>query len=152
MCVFCCCSINDNFINPAQETVTILADMEHFWVRFNSANIDCVCLADEKAALKLQNRRLKDQLKRYLTNVTLVEGSGGTADAKLRPNSMLVVRCGTAATARDDCGGGGSGSGVQQRPRRPVTCIEANLSQAVRSRSLVTPKVRMPDVFAYDRY
>lgn len=129
--------------------MAIIADMEHFWVRFNSANIDCACLAEEKAALKMENRQLKDQLKMYLTNVTIAEGSGGIVHAKLRPSSMRVERCGTATLTTAS---GADRAKQRQQRRRPVTCIEGNLSQAVRSRSLVDAKVRMPDVYAFINY
>lgn len=138
--------------------MAILSDMENFWMRYNNASIDCACLAEEKATLKSENRQLKDQLKMYLTNVTIVEGSGGTAKAKLRPSSMRVERC--EMTVASGSGGGGDGfgkSGVglysSKQRRRPVTCIEGNLSQAVRSRSLIESRVaRMPDVYAQINY
>lgn len=131
-----------------QETLTILSDMEHFWMRFNNATIDCACLADEKSVLKQQNRNLKNKLKMYLTNVTLTQGSGGSPDEQLRPKSMRVDRCGASVNGyAQEVLNGGESNRLHQR-RRPVTCIEGNLSQAVRSRSLVEPRVRMPDVYA----
>lgn len=139
-----------------QDTMAILSDMEYFWTRYNNASLDCACLAEEKATLKAENRQLKDQLKMYLTNVTLVEGSGGTAKAKMRPSSMRVERCemSTVMMTASNIGGGGiAATGGGQRRRRPVTCIEGNLSQAVRSRSLVESRVaRMPDVYACINY
>lgn len=109
-------------------------------MRFNNATIDCACLADEKSVLKQQNRNLKNKLKMYLTNVTLFEGSGGRADAKLRPNSMRVERCGAAVTLYAQEVLNGDASNRLHQRRRPVTCIEGNLSQAVRGRSLVASK------------
>lgn len=124
--------------------------MDVFWSRFNGARIDCACLAEEKAELKKENRLLKEQLKTYLTNVTINDGSGGNVKDKLRPSSMRIERYGYA----DELGSSTKGVDIlHQKPqtrRRPVTCIEANLTPAVRSHKLVTASraTRMPDVYA----
>lgn len=129
-------------------TAAILADMEQFWMRYNNASLDCAILADEKSALKAENRLLKNQLKLYLTTVTIAEGSGGSAEASIRPSSMRVERCVTAKSLGAIRLGPHHSQQQTVRRQRPVTCIEGNLSQAVRSRSLVESKVRMPDVYA----
>lgn len=126
--------------------MSILSDLENFWIRFNNARLDCACLAEEKAVLKEENRDLKEKLKVYLTNVTIADGSGGNAREKLRPNSMRVERVGHIEF------GQGSSELIKNKllrqKRRPVTCIEANLCNAIRSRNLVSGRFKMPDVYA----
>lgn len=120
-----------------ENTMSILADMENFWIRYNNARLDCACLAEEKANLKEENRDLKEKLKMYLTNVTIADGSGGNVRDKLRPSSMKVERMIHVDLS----------SFHRDRKPRPVTCIEGNLSNAVRSRSLVERKLKMPSIF-----
>lgn len=129
-------------------------DMDAFWTRYNNARIDCACLAEEKDHLKKKNRMLKDQLKTYLTNVTINEGSGGRATEKLRPSSMRIERYGYSD---EFAGGGAKCTEFVQKPvarRRPVTCVEANLTPAVRSRKLLAASraSRLPDVYALVHY
>lgn len=132
-------------LNP----LSVNYDMDAFWTRFNNARIDCACLSEEKSELKKQNRLLKEQLKTYLTNVTINDGSGGNAKDKLRPSSMRIERYGYA----DEFGGSDKCVDFHQKAqprRRPVTCVEANFTPAVRSRSLVAASrsSKMPDVYA----
>lgn len=121
----------------------ILSDLENFWIRYNNVRIDCACLTEEKTSLKAENRDLKEKLKVYLTNVTIADGSGGNAREKLRPSSMKVERI-----ERIDFGNFSTKNGLLRQRQRPVTCIEGNLCNAVRSRSLVSGRFKMPDVFA----
>lgn len=122
--------------------MAVLTELDQFWIRFNNAQIDCACLGEEKAALLMENRDLKDKLKIYLTNVTIAEGSGGNAREKLRPSSMKVEKIGYI-----DFNNGEKLASLRVR-RRPVTCIEANLCNAVRSRSLVSNKLKLPNYFS----
>lgn len=125
--------------------MSILSDLENFWIRFNNARLDCACLAEEKAALKEENRDLKEKLKVYLTNVTIADGSGGNARENLRPSSMRVERVGhiefgqSSQTIKNGL--------LRQKPR-PVTCIEGNLCNAIRSRNLISGRYKMPNVYA----
>lgn len=118
----------------------VASNLENFWVRYNNARIDCACLSEEKAALKEENRELKERLKAYLTTVTIADGSGGNSRDKLRPSSMKIER-----VAYVDVNGNGV-RGLNRDRRRPVTCFnvvqEGNLSVAVRSRNLTLGKFR----------
>lgn len=125
----------------------VVSNLENFWLRYNSARIDCACLNEEKLALKEENRELKAKLKAYLTTVTIADGSGGNTKDKLRPSSMKVERVGHV-------GINGNGSrGLNRDRRRPVTCFstvqEGNLSVAVRSRNLTSGTFRKePEIYS----
>lgn len=117
--------------------MTILSKMDNFWIRYNSVRIDCACLVEEKTALKKENQELKAKLKIYLTNVTIAGGSGGDAKDKLRPSSMKVDKIGHVDYPAFNV----VTTGIGKLRRRPVTCIEGNLSNAVRSLALVKGKM-----------
>lgn len=121
----------------------VVSNLENFWLRFNSARIDCACLSEEKMALKEENRELKEKLKAYLTTVTIANGGGNVKD-KLRPSSMRVERVGHVELNNE-------GRGYKDR-RRPVTCCvvqEGNLSVAVRSKNLTSGKFRKePEIYS----
>lgn len=121
----------------------ILSKMENFWIRFNNARIDYACLNEEKQALKRENEELKMKLKVYLTNVTIAGGSGGNARDRLRPTSMKIERIPNFDLPRLP---------DKTERRRPVTCIEGNLSVAVRSQMLIKGKFKMPQIYAIQNY
>ncbi|KAJ6645550.1 Dynein regulatory complex subunit 2 [Pseudolycoriella hygida] len=128
-----------------EKTMFIVSNLENFWLRYNSARIDCACLNEEKLALKEENRVLKDKLKAYLTTVTIANGGGSVKD-KLRPSSMKVERIGHVEANN-------VGRCFNKDRRRPVTCVsvvqEGNLSVAVRSKHLTSGKFRKePEVYS----
>lgn len=112
---------------------------EYFWIRFNNAQIDCACLEEERVELRKDNARLKDKMRDYLKNVALSNGRIGSTKERLRPSSMKIERVVNIDLTQSANG--------QPRRRRPVTCIEANLCVAVRSRKLVENKAKIPSFF-----
>lgn len=126
-------------IDFKQVTLSVMSKTEYFWIRFNNAEIDCACLEEERAELRKENARLTDKLRDYLTNVALSNGRIGSTKERLRPSSMKIekvihIDLMPSANARP-------------RRRRPVTCIEGNLSVAVRSQKLAQNKPKIPSFF-----
>lgn len=113
-----------------------MSKTEYFWIRFNNAEVDCACLEEERIELRKENARLKDKLREYLTNVALSNGSIGSTKERLRPSSMKIEK-----VVHIDLTPSANG---KPKRRRPVTCIEANLSVAVRSQKLIQTKSKMP--------
>lgn len=114
---------------------TLQSQLDNFWRRYNKTKIDCACMKEEKQAMKTENSRLKALLKEYLVNVNIATGT--TIKSKYdkfiaRPQSMKVEKVvhidlnKTSAVKGDN----------KTMRRRPVTCIEANFSVAVRSQKL----------------
>lgn len=99
-------------------------------MRFNRTRIDCVCLREEKLSIQRQNKELKSKLKNYLVTVNMTCGHPiHHLDDKLanRPKSMKVERIEhIAISAKNEL------IKKTKIERRPVTCIEGNLSNAVR--------------------
>lgn len=125
---------------------SIQSQLEYFWRRYNKTKIDCACLKEEKQSMKLDNIRLKAALKDYLVNVTISTGSTiKTRDDKFipRPNSMKVEK-----VMHIDLTKTSAVKGEMNSRRRPVTCIEANMSNAVRSKSLVELRSRPLEIYA----
>lgn len=116
-----------------------MSKTEYFWIRFNNAEIDCACLEEERAELRKENARLTDKLRDYLTNVALSNGRIGSTKERLRPSSMKIEK-----VVHIDLMPSANG---KPRRRRPVTCIEGNLSVAVRSQKLVQNKPKIPSFF-----
>uniref|UniRef100_A0A182P6I3 Dynein regulatory complex subunit 2 n=1 Tax=Anopheles epiroticus TaxID=199890 RepID=A0A182P6I3_9DIPT len=126
---------------------------ESFWMRFNKARIDVACLREEKQQLIDQNEQLKAHLKDYLITVNM--NSGGPVESNVdllakRPTSMkieklvrideqVMVQEGTRKTVRFHA------SGVQ---RRPVTCIEGNLSNAIRNERLLEVRAKSSEIYS----
>lgn len=107
--------------------------MENFWIRFKNVEIDCACLEEERNVLKTENELLKQKLKEYLQDISVANGRiGSTKEDRLRPQSVKIERAICVASAPTP---------LTKQPR-PVTGIEGNLSIAVRSKSLVQPKIR----------
>lgn len=119
--------------------------LENFWARYNRARLDCACLQEEKQQLLLENKKLKAKIKDYLVSVTMKTGASSNQDAKLgnRPKSMKIEKMVHIDLA-------------QQRPKtnaerlkqRPVTCIEGNLSVAIRSHKLNEFKYKPKNIYA----
>lgn len=122
-----------------QITISVMSRTEYFWIRFNNAQIDCACLEEERIELRKDNARLKDKLREYLTNVALSNGRIGSTKERLRPSSMKIEK-----VVHIDLTSAANG---KPRRRRPVTCIEGNLSVAVRSQKLIQNKPKMPPFF-----
>lgn len=126
-----------------EDTAQLLSNLENFWLRYNRVRVDTSSLAEEKQSLRDENIRLKEKLKDYLTSVTATTGAGGTNETRLvnRPSSMRIERILHIDVTK-------SMSLNKPIKRRPVTCIEGNLSVAVRSRSLLNGKLKTPNIFS----
>lgn len=117
----------------------LLHHFENFWIRFNTARIDTATLDEERATLKEENKNLKNKLKDYLTNMTVATGAGvEVTDGRFvqRPSSMKIEKVIHIDLTKS--------TEVKHIKRRPVTCIEGNLSVAIRSQKLVQNKGRFP--------
>lgn len=99
-----------------------------FWMRFNRTRIDCVCLKEEKVTLQKQNKDLKLKLKHYLVAVNMTNGQPAQKNERFanRPSSMKIERVEHIAISKNQL------IKKSKLERRPVTCIEGNLSNAVR--------------------
>ncbi|XP_052901101.1 dynein regulatory complex subunit 2 [Anopheles moucheti] len=145
----------DSFKREVFDTAELF---ESFWMRFNKARIDVACLREEKQQLIDQNEQLKAHLKDYLITVNM--NSGGPVESHVdlltkRPTSMkieklvrideqVLVQEGTRKTVRFRAGG--------QRPeQRPVTCIEGNLSNAIRNVRLLGVRAKSSDIYSMVR-
>lgn len=112
-----------------QSIVHVYEKLDMFWMRFNRTRIDCVCLKEEKLSLQKQNKELKMKLKHYLVTVNMTNGQPAQRNERFanRPNSMKIERVEhIAITAKNQL------IKKSKNDRRPVTCIEGNLSNAVR--------------------
>jgi hypothetical protein len=121
------------FIFFSQNIINMYEKLEVFWMRFNRTRIDCVCLKEEKMSLQRQNKELKMKLKQYLVTVNMTAGCPATKNERFanRPSSMKVERVEhIAITAKNQL------IKKSKQERRPVTCIDANLSNAVRHMKL----------------
>lgn len=116
--------------------------LDMFWMRFNRTRIDCVCLSEEKMSLQKENKELKIKLKHYLVTVNMTSGQPALKTERFanRPSSMntlLIERVEhIAITDKNQL------IKKSKQDRRPVTCIEGNLSNAVRQMRLATRSVR----------
>lgn len=116
-----------------------MAKMEHFWTRHKNVEIDCACLEEERRILRKENEAVKEKLKQYLQEVAISNGRVGSTRERLRPNSMKIANDVVI----------GEPTKKLLPIRRPVTGVEGNLSVAVRSRSLLQPKVKMPQIHTF---
>lgn len=117
-----------------QLNLNVVSKMENFWIRFKNVEIDCACLEEERQGLRKENEMLKEKLKKYLEDVSMVNGRVGSSKERLRPQSMKIERLPSIASAPMP---------KTKEQRRPVTGVEGNLSVAVRSKSLVA-KIKTP--------
>ncbi|XP_050080494.1 dynein regulatory complex subunit 2 [Anopheles maculipalpis] len=147
-------STMDSFKRDVFDTVELF---ESFWMRFNKARIDVACLREEKQQLIDRNEQLKTHLKDYLITVNM--NSGGPVESHVdlltkRPTSMkieklvrideqVLVQEGTRKMVRFRTGG--------QQSCRPVTCIEGNLSNAIRNERLVGVRAKSSDIYSMVR-
>ena len=117
----------------SQHIIHMYEKIEVFWMRFNRTRIDCVCLKEEKSSLQKHNKELKMKLKHYLVTVNMTSGQPAQKNERFanRPSSMKVERVEhIAITAKNQL------IKKSKQERRPVTCIDANLSNAVRHMKL----------------
>lgn len=126
---------------------TLQNQLDYFWRRYNKTKIDCACMKEEKQALKTDNMRLKAVLKDYLVNInictgTTIKSSRGETFIP-RPHSMKVEK-----VMHIDLNKTSLGKGEMRARRRPVTCIEANMSVAVRSQKLLEMYDRPPEIYS----
>lgn len=128
-----------------EETAFVMDKMENFWLRYNNARIDCLCLEQERASLKSENLVLKQKLREYLTNMAISGGNAESSNERLRPHSMKVEKLVTIDLRKN---ASEMMSEKNRSKRRPVTCIEGNLSVAVRSQKLLEERVKIPDIFS----
>jgi hypothetical protein len=125
------CSMPTEFEEFKQQALDVTQRLEKFWMRYNNAKIDCSCLREEKVMLQADNHRLKLKIKNYLMNVNMAAGCvGNSRNGGLisRPQSMIVER-----VVHIDI----ESMKLRNKKKRPVTCIEANMSVAVRSVKLM---------------
>ena len=109
--------------------------MGNFWRRVNSARLDVTHLKREKTRLEAENVLLKSQLRDYLIDLNIQTGSNAHVNEYVskRPSSMMVERVASFEIGKTKSAG-------NRNLRRPFTCIEANFSNAVRSKALVAGK------------
>lgn len=118
--------------------MNVVSKTENFWIRFKNVEIDCACLEEERQILRNENQMLKDKLKQYLEDVSVVNGRIGSSKERLRPQSMKIERTISVASAP---------AAISQEKPRPVTGVEGNLSVAVRSKNLTLPKYKTANIF-----
>ena len=118
-----------------QGIIHMYEKLDMFWMRFNRTRIDCVCLKEEKMALQKENKELKLRLKHYLVTVNMTNGQPAQKNERFanRPSSMKIERVEhIAITDKNQL------IKKSKQDRRPVTCIEGNLSNAVRQLRIPT--------------
>ncbi|KAL9702788.1 hypothetical protein quinque_006306 [Culex quinquefasciatus] len=128
-----------------KETFGIAKKFENFWMRFNKARIDCACLQEEKQQLLEENERLKSQLKEYLITVNISNGGSLESNETLlaqRPSSMKVEKVMHIDLKLKAVRFSKNGQ------RRPVTCIEGNLSNAIRNDKLLEIKNKPTELYS----
>lgn len=118
---------------------------EKFWIRYNNAQIDCACLEKERSELRKQNALLKEKLKEYLTDISISNGRVGSTNERLRPSSMKVEKVVEIDLRTHPLLFVNGNHGPR---RRPVTCIEGNLSVAVRSEQINKAKSKAGNAFS----
>uniref|UniRef100_A0A182MYN6 Dynein regulatory complex subunit 2 n=1 Tax=Anopheles dirus TaxID=7168 RepID=A0A182MYN6_9DIPT len=124
---------------------------ESFWMRFNKARIDVACLREEKQQLLDQNEQLKAHLKDYLITVNM--NSGGPVESHedlltKRPASMRIeklVRIDEQVIVKESTRKMVRFHGHQHRP---VTCIEGNLSNAIRNERLLGVRAKSSVIYS----
>jgi hypothetical protein len=103
-------------------------------MRYNRTRIDCVCLQEEKSMLKSKNKALKNKLKHYLITLNMTSGQAAAEKNdhrfKSRPGSMKVEKIEKVYISNKQLI-------LKQKLKRPVTCIEGNLSNIVRHMKLM---------------
>lgn len=105
--------------------------LDNFWERYNRAYLERAALSLHKEALILENQQLTRGLQQYMA--TLAQGKGHPPS--LQP-SLRIARPVSTHIIREHInlmpGSGEEEKGKKQPKARPITCIEANTSIAVR--------------------
>lgn len=129
-----------------QNIVHLYDKLDIFWMRYNRTRIDCVCLKEEKSGLQKENKELTNKLKSYLVAVNMTSGHPvhNTYNHRYsnRPSSVKIERIEHITIS--------SKNEILKRTKfekRPVTCIEGNLSNAVRHIRIST-MLQTTDCFA----
>nr|CAD7423068.1 unnamed protein product [Timema monikensis] len=101
--------------------------LDNFWQRYNQAYLERAALSVHHEALKMENQQLQGALKHYLSNVTL-----GPHEAAALP--LPVARPGTSVRKKQHVTflPVTGVTPADRKKQRPVTCIEASTSIAVR--------------------
>lgn len=118
--------------------------MENFWIRYKNTELDCACLEEEKINLKKENEQLKDQLRKYLQNMSLTNGRVGSTKERLRPHSMKIEKLAQINVDAPKC----AVQVKQNLSQRPVTGIEGNLSAAIRSHQLTQRRIKPCSIYS----
>jgi hypothetical protein len=104
--------------------------LDNFWKRYNRAYLERAALTLHKEALVVENQQLTRGLQQYLATLAQGKSHPLTLQHSLtvaRPASTHIIR--EHINLMPDVGEEGS----KNQPRsRPITCIEANTSIAVR--------------------
>ncbi|KAJ4436913.1 hypothetical protein ANN_17045 [Periplaneta americana] len=104
--------------------------LDNFWRRYNRAHLECAALSLHREALILENQQLTRALQQYLA--TLAHGTEYSSQPSLtvaRPMSTRIIREHINLIPETN-------ESKERHKKyskiRPVTCIEANTSIAVR--------------------
>jgi hypothetical protein len=106
--------------------------LDNFWKRYNRAYLECAALSLHRDALILENQQLMRTLKQYLASMA----QGKEHPLQLQP-SLTVARPVSSHIIREHINLMPSASGEEEKAKRqpkvrPITCIEASTSIAVR--------------------
>lgn len=127
-------------------TYNNLAKMENFWVRYNRARLDCACLLEEKSNLEAQNKALKVKLRQYLVQMQMNSSVGAkqrAANIGDRPKSMKIEKMEHIDLTQQRR----QLTTKEKLRQRPATCIEGNLSNAIRSHRIVQRPFIPADIY-----
>ncbi|KAH8309632.1 hypothetical protein KR059_012596 [Drosophila kikkawai] len=138
-----------------KDEVGVVPQMYTFWRRVNNVAVDVACLKQQKRRLESENAQLKAQLQDYLVNLNIANGSNSHIHQYLarRPKSMSVDRVSRLQLQPKQVR---SALPTGRRPQAPtpptfhlhsgrsrVPAFEANLTNVVRSRTLVRGRVEL---------
>jgi hypothetical protein len=105
--------------------------LDNFWRRYNRAYLERAALSIHKEALILENQQLTRALQQYLATM-----AHGKEHPPLLQTSLTVSRPVSTHIIREHIdllpNAGEEERGRRQPKGRPITCIEANTSVAVR--------------------
>jgi hypothetical protein len=106
--------------------------LDNFWKRYNRAYLERAALSLHKEALILDNQQLTRGVQQYLAILAQGKGQPSSLQPSLRvarPMSTHIVRehINLMPSAEEE-----TEKGKKQPKARPITCIEANTSIAVR--------------------
>ncbi|CRL03083.1 CLUMA_CG016481, isoform A [Clunio marinus] len=133
--------------SPLSEEHHMYDKLEKFWMRYNRTRIDCACLQEEKMSLQKQNKELKMKLKEYLVTVNMTNGQPAQKNERFanRPSSMKIEKIEHIAISSKN-----QLIKNSKKDKRPVTCIEGNLSIAVRQMKISNFVQRVETCYAVE--